>query len=120
MKSFKFMAAMVAWVAAAPAPAPALAAESVTGRWAVDASSCSGAGSTPAQSPLVVTSYAVRWFGDSCRIGRMYKTGETIHIQALCWGESGERSIPVSLRPRGERLVVTWDRGARGELQRCP
>jgi hypothetical protein len=69
---------------------------------------------------LIVTSYGLRWSTESCRIGRMYKTGETIHIQAMCRGEGGERSIPVSLRPRGGRLVVIWDRGPRGELQRCP
>jgi hypothetical protein len=73
-----------------------------------------------AQSALVVSNYAVRWQGDTCRIGRMYKTGETIYIQALCWGEAGEKSIPVSLHPRGNRLSVTWDHGTRGDLQRCP
>ncbi|HEY0223583.1 MAG TPA: hypothetical protein VGC38_03635 [Pseudolabrys sp.] len=95
------------------------AEEAVTGRWAADVSSCEGFG-MGAQSPLVVTSYAVRWQGDSCRIGRMYKTGDTIYIQALCWAESGEKSIPVSLHPHAGKLAVTWDRGTRGELQRCP
>lgn len=107
---------MIAWTAAMPA----LAADAVTGRWAADASSCMGDGATAAQSPLIVTNSGLRWSADACRIERMYKTGETIHIQALCWGEGGERSIPVSLRPRGDKLLVTWDRGARGELQRCP
>ena len=100
--------------------APVQAADSVDGRWAADASSCSVFGATQAQSPLIVSDSAVRWYTDACRIARMYKTGDTVHIQALCWGEGGERSIPVSLRPHAGRLVVTWDRGARGELQRCP
>jgi hypothetical protein len=90
--------------------------DSVNGRWAADSSACSGFG----QSALEVTNDAVRWTTGTCRIARMYKTGDTVHIQALCWGEGGERSIPVSLRPHAGRLVVTWDRGARGELQRCP
>ena len=111
--------AAVFFVSSALSATSIQAADTVTGRWAVDPSSCGGFGSTLAQSPLVVTDYAVRWFGDSCRIGRMYKTGETTHIQALCWGEAGERSIPVSLRPHGGRLAVTWDRGTRGDLQRC-
>lgn len=96
------------------------ATETVTGRWAADPSACSFFGGTAAQSALVVTDYAVRGFGDSCRIGRMYKTGDTVHIQALCWGEAGERSIPVSLHPHAGRLSVIWDHGARGDLRRCP
>lgn len=96
---------------------PLSAAESVTGRWAADATACEGG--FFAQSPLVVTSYAVRWQGDSCRIGRMYKAGETTYIQAFCWGAAGERSIPVSLRPHAGRLALTWDRTARAELRRC-
>ena len=58
--------------------------------------------------------------GRCCRIERTYKTGDTVHIQAMCWGNGGERSIPVSLRPHAGRLAVTWDRGARGDLKRCP
>jgi hypothetical protein len=98
--------------------APSHAAEVLTGRWAADDAACDG-GFFTAQSPLVVTSYAVRWQGDSCRIGRMYKAGETIYIQAFCWGAAGERSIPVSLRPHAGRLALTWDRTSRGELRRC-
>ena len=45
--------------------------------------------SRPSWSP----SYAVRWLGDTCRVGRMYKTGETIHLQAFCWSADGERSF---------------------------
>jgi hypothetical protein len=96
------------------------AAESVNGRWAANADSCWGSGSTPEQSPFVVSSYAVRWLGDTCRVGRMYKTGETIHVQALCWGADGERTIPVSMTPSAGKLAVVWNRGARSNLQRCP
>lgn len=99
---------------------PAGAAESVTGRWAVDESACARFSDTPAQSALIVSERALRWSSDACRIARMYKTGDTVHIQALCWGDAGERSVPVSLRPQGGKLLVTWDRGARGALRRCP
>jgi hypothetical protein len=118
MKVVDFAAALA--LVAGAGTACSQAAESVNGRWAADPSSCSGFSLTAAQSPLIVTDYAVRWIGDSCRIARMYKTGDTVHIQALCWGVDGERSVPVSLRPRSGRLSVTWDRGARGELKRCP
>ena len=94
------------------------AAETINGRWAADPSACSSFGIT-AQSPLIVSGTAVRWHDDACRIARMYKTGDTVHIQALCWTRSGERSIPVSLRPHGGMLSVTWDRAKRGELRRC-
>jgi hypothetical protein len=100
--------------------APLRAADTVTGRWAVDPAWCWSFGATAAQSPLIVTDTALRWSADACRIGRSYKTGNTVHIQAYCWGEGGEKSIPVSLHPRGKRLSVTWDRGTRSDLQRCP
>jgi len=96
------------------------AGESITGRWALDLASCGHDGETPARSPLIVTDYAVRWFSDACRIGRMYKTGDTVHIQALCWGSQGEHSVPVSLRPHGGRLQVRWDRAVSGDMRRCP
>ena len=95
------------------------ASDSVNGRWAADPAFCTRFFGSTAEQPLIVTDNSVRWSADTCRIARMYKTGDTVHIQALCWGENGERSIPVSLRPHGERLSVIWDRGARGELKRC-
>jgi hypothetical protein len=96
------------------------AAESLNGRWAADDAACWGSGETPAKSPFVVSSYAVRWLGDTCRVGRMYKTGDTVHLQATCWGADGERSIPVSMTPHAGKLAVVWNRGAHGNLQRCP
>jgi hypothetical protein len=96
------------------------AGESVIGRWALDLASCGHDGETAASSPLIVTDDAVRWFSDACRISRMYKTGDTVHIQALCWGRQGKRSVPVSLRPHGGRLQVRWDRNASGDMRRCP
>jgi hypothetical protein len=62
------------------------AAESVTGRWAANPTSCVSFAGLGAQSPLVVSNYAVRWQRDTCRIGRMYKTDDTIYIQALSLG----------------------------------
>jgi hypothetical protein len=110
----------LATVLLALAAASALAGNSLIGRWAADPSFCAGAGDTQAQSPLVVTDYSVRWIGDTCRIGRSYRTGDTVHIEALCWSESGERAIPVSLRQQGDRIFVSWGRDTRGELRRCP
>ena len=112
--------AAVALVMSAASATAIEAAESVTGRWAVDESACARFFGTPAQSTLVVTERALRWSSDACRIERSYKTGDTVHIQAMCWGDGGEKSIPVSLRPHSGRLAVTWDRGARGDLRRCP
>ena len=96
------------------------AAETVTGRWALNESACASWFGTGAQSALIVSETSLRWSSDACRIERTYKAGDTVHIQAMCWGDAGEKSIPVSLRPRGGRLAVIWDRGARGEFKRCP
>jgi hypothetical protein len=112
--------AAVAFVMSGLSATSVPAAETVTGRWAVDESACASLFGTAAQSPLVVTERALRWSSEACRIERSYKAGDTVHIQAMCWGEGGEKSIPVSLRPQGGKLLVTWDRGARGALRRCP
>ena len=116
MTVLRFAAVLIALVFGATS---SHAAETVNGRWAADPAACWGGGSTPAQSAFVVSSYAVRWLGDTCRVGRMYKTGETIHLQAFCWSADGERSIPVSMTPHADRLSVVWDRGSRGVLRRC-
>jgi hypothetical protein len=100
--------------------APSHAADKLTGRWAADPSICAGNLLSEGPTPFVFTSYAVRWQGDSCRIGRIYKAGDTTYIQAFCWAISGERSIPVSLRPHGGQLALTWDRTAHADLRRCP
>lgn len=92
--------------------------DKVTGRWAVDQDACSGFFFSE-NAPLVVTDSSVRWRGDSCRIARMYKTGRDVHIQALCWGADGERSVPVSLKPHAGKLQLRWDRVVSGDLKRC-
>ncbi len=96
------------------------AAETVTGRWAVDEPACTRWSGPAAQSLLIVSETSLRWSSDACRIERSYKAGDTVHIQAMCWSDAGERSIPVSLRPQGGKLVVTWDHAPRGALRRCP
>lgn len=97
----------------------ASAGEALTGRWAADPAWCWRVGGPAGQSPLVVTGSAVRWQDDSCRIARMYKTGDTVHIQAQCWRGGSERTVPVSLRPQGGRIQLRWDRVAAGNLRRC-
>jgi len=109
----------VAAFAVVAAALPARATDTIAGRWAADPAACAGFGATPDRSPLVVTSSAVRWLNESCRIARAYKTGDTVHLQAICPGAGGERSIPVSLRRHGGRLLVRWDRGRSSELHRC-
>jgi hypothetical protein len=99
---------------------PLHAQDHVAGRWARDPSQCFNDGETRAQAPLIVTASSLRWSRDDCRIARMYKTGNTFHLQAKCRNANGERSVAVSLRLLGGRLLVRWDRVAAGELRRCP
>ena len=107
----------VAFVLSAANAVSIEAAETVTGRWAADPSFCTRFFGPAAEQPLIVTDSALRWSSDACRIERTYKNGDTVNVQALCWGNGAERSIPVSLRPHAGGLLVTWDRG---ELRRCP
>jgi hypothetical protein len=95
------------------------AAEPMNGRWAADPSFCAGPGLSPAQAPLVVTNEALRWSNDVCRIGRSYRTGDTLHLEAFCWGKGRKHAIPVSLRLHGDRIFVIWNRAPRGDLRRC-
>ncbi|MBI1201422.1 MAG: hypothetical protein GC182_02815 [Rhodopseudomonas sp.] len=110
----------VALAAGLVGPAAAQSNEPITGRWAADALACSALSADAERAPLVVTVTAMRWRDDACRIARMYKTGDTVHMQALCFDHAGQRSIPVALRPHGDRLAVTWDRARHADLQRCP
>ena len=93
------------------------AAESMTGRWAEDEAHCSA---LAGGKSLTVSDTSLRWREESCRVGRQYRTGDTLHLEAFCMGEGGERPVPVSLRLAGTRIVVTWGRVLQGELQRCP
>jgi len=118
MKVVGVLAGAFVMAGAMASQATSKATESVNGRWAADPAICSHM--FGAEQPLVVTESSIRWSSDACRIERTYKAGDTVHIQAMCWGDAGEKSVPVSLRAAGGKLVVTWDRGARGALGRCP
>jgi hypothetical protein len=91
------------------------AAEPWVGRWAVNVSACGFGGSTPGTAALVVNDTSLNWYSGPCRIGKMYKLGQTAYIQARCW----DSDVPVTLDPRGDRMRVTWNRGKTEELQRC-
>ena len=91
----------------------ALAAESMSGRWAEDEAACAAFGT--AKSALVVSDTSLRWRDETCRTGRQYRTGDTLHVEAFCHGGT----VPVSLRLAGDRIVVNWARVLQGQLQRC-
>jgi hypothetical protein len=101
--------------------APVLhASEPVTGRWAADPSLCAGQGTASGKAVLMVTNETLRWAGEVCRVGRSYRTGDTLHLEAFCSGKGSKHRIPVSLRLHGDRVFVNWNRVARGGLWRCP
>jgi hypothetical protein len=113
----RFSAALLCG-AGATAVSPALAAEAHTGRWALNPAACAGFGDTQATAPLIVSDTTLRWL-QSCRIGKSYKLGQALYIQARCAGE-GASDIPVTLDLRtGDRLRVTWNGGKTAELRRC-
>jgi hypothetical protein len=101
------------------AASPARAAEAHIGRWAISPTACTGfGGNTFATAPLIVGETSLQWL-NSCRIGKIYKLGQAVYIQARCFGE-GAADIPVTLDPRGgDRMRVTWSRGKTEELRRC-
>ena len=93
------------------------AVETWTGRWATDTASCSAFGAS--ETMLVATDYALRWADRSCRIGKSYKVGKSVHIQAHCWDGGANRDISVTLTTQGERLAMTWDNRAVKDMRRC-
>jgi hypothetical protein len=108
-------------VALAVSGAPVLhAGEPMTGRWAADLSLCAGQGAASGKAVLVVTNETLRWAGEVCRVGRSYRTGDTLHLEAFCFGKGSKHRIPVSLRLHGDRVFLNWNRAARGGLWRCP
>jgi hypothetical protein len=114
----KFGVGAAVALAMAASALPGNAAENVTGRWAADEAACTRWYGSP--GALIVSETSLRWSSDACRIERTYKTGDTVHLQAMCWGDAGEKSVPVSLRLQSGKLTVSWDRAARGTLRRCP
>jgi hypothetical protein len=95
----------------------AFAAEPFVGRWAVKPEACTGQGNTAATASLVAIGTSLWWFDGYCRIGKMYKAGAAIYLQAHC-GAKGD--VPVTLDAKGNRMRVTWNRAKAEELRRCP
>jgi len=75
----------------------AAAVESFIGRWAIDPVGCMSEGDTASTASLVATSASLKWFVTSCRIGKMYKIGQAVHIQAQCSSEGKIRTMPITL-----------------------
>ena len=114
----RFSGAVLLGLAGIVAASPTQAVEAHIGRWAISPAACAGFGNTLATAPLIVSETSLRWL-DSCRIGKIYKLGQAVYIQARCSGE-GAADIPVTLDPRGvDRLRVTWSKGKTEELRRC-
>ena len=97
------------------AATPALAADTVYGRWAADMATCTDENAV--LSPLVVTLSALQWPDTICTIRTSYRVGDAMHISARC--EDAATDIAVKLQLRGARLVID-SYGALTELRRCP
>ena len=95
------------------------AEESFIGRWSIDPAGCTSEGDTASTAPLIATATSVRWFVASCRIGKMYKIGQEVHLQAHCSNEGKIVSTPITLDARGDRMRVTWDGVKVEEMRRC-
>lgn len=117
MNSYRVVAA--ACIAGALGAGSAQAEELFIGRWAATPTTCNGiSGSDAKTAALVASGTSVSWYPGNCRIGKMYKLGEAVYIQAHCY-DSGGGDVPITLDPKGDRMKVTWNRGKTEELQRC-
>jgi hypothetical protein len=97
---------------------PARAAEPFDGRWASDVQACSG--ESAAVSLVLINSLSLRWREAACVIRTSYRVREAWHIGARCWGEGAISNVPITLRMRGERLILDWAGAPAEELWRCP
>ena len=96
----------------------ASAAEFFVGRWTSNPAICSG--EVGSARPMIVTENSLHRSALSCRIGKMYKAGRAVYIQAYCSADGRMSTVPVTLEERGQRLGVTWNNGQMEEMQRCP
>lgn len=98
----------------------ALAGEPILGRWAIDPKGCKVDGDTAETAPLIVTQKTIRWFVAHCTVGKSYKIGKALHIQARCSGEGERYTIPIKLDlVDPNRLAVTWDKSRVQDMRRC-
>lgn len=96
------------------------AEEPINGRWAIDPQGCRIDGDTSETAPLYVTGKTLKWFVVSCRIGKSYKIGNALYIQARCSNEGARQAIAVKLDlVSRDRLAVTWDGSKINEMRRC-
>ncbi len=116
MKSFGVVVAGLAMLASS---AQAQIVEPWIGRWSIDPAGCNVMGDTSETAPLIVTDKTVNWFVASCRIGKLYKTGQDAHIQAHCTNEGSAHDIPISLKPQGSRMKVIWNNSPVAEMHKC-
>src|SRR5207247_6967101 len=98
----------------------ATATEFFVGRWTSNLAICAGISEDVSARPMIVTENSLHRSTTSCRIGRMYKTGRAVYIQAYCSADGRMSTIPVTFEERGLRLGVTWNNGQMEEMQRCP
>jgi hypothetical protein len=99
---------------------PAWAQEPINGRWAIDPEGCKIDGDTSETAPLYVTDKTLKWWVADCRVGKSYKVGNALYIQARCSNEGSRHSIAVKLDlVSRDRLAVTWDGSKGKEMQRC-
>ncbi len=103
----------------ASAMGAAQAAEPFVGRWSIDPAGCTSEGDTASTAPLYATATSVKWFVASCSIGKMYKVGQAVHLQARCSSEGKIKSTPITLDARGDRMRVIWDGVKVEEMRRC-
>jgi hypothetical protein len=97
---------------------PVRAAEPFDGRWAADPLSCAvESGVAPL---LTVNSLTLRWGDAACVVRTSYRVRGAWHIGARCWGEGAISSVPITLRMRGEHLLLDWAGAPAEELRRCP
>jgi len=113
--SFRLVLAACA-ISASPLSS-AFAVEAFVGRWAVKPEVCTGQGDTAMTASLVASDTSLWWFDGYCRIGKMYKAGTAVYLEARC-GAKGD--VPVTLDAKGDRMRVTWNRAKAEELRRCP
>lgn len=105
-------ACALALVAPAPAAAP------FDGRWAADAQACTDEGAVA--SPLVVGPLALTWRDGACQVRTSYRVRDAWHIGARCWGEGAISNVAITLRMRGEQLLLDWAGAPAESLRRCP
>ena len=103
---------------------PALSQEPINGRWAIDPQGCRIDGDSSETASLYIAARTIKWWVADCRIGKSYKVGNALYIQARCSNEGARHSlaaeVPDALASAIDAFLTRSANGPTGQDEPTP